>query len=336
MRADQYPDVIVRLYMMYLHHGIKAYERQTIVYPFVAAHTNLDVPLDSILSRRPPQTIRTRSTLPFYDDTLVPQLQAQGKRVYNGVTFAFKQLTETNGVPRLHAELGSYFDHISTCVALENEFVAGGSTPWRDALHATVSPAQLMTNGAGRSAALGVGVLTVFKTSAGYRLLLAERSANTAHKGGSYHVAPAFIFQPSAKSYPAHEWKLSYQIKREYVEELFDEAEMEAGSDFKQAPAAQQLDAMLADGRAALHFIGIAMNLLTTQVAVCALLVIHDEDWFSERIGSAWEMNGVHTIRFQTDLMVLAGLRGEYYRLTPIGAAALWLGVDRAREMGLG
>ncbi len=338
LTAETYPHIIDKLRALYEPHGLTLLQRHGATYPVTVRHPDLNVPADGILSPAVPSVELTRDDLPVYDDTLVPRLKADGRRLFNGVTFAFDRLEENvDGQPvRLHAKLGRYFDFIASSLAIEQEFLRGDSHPLRDAMHAAVPPADLWRTGAGRSAAIGAGVLTVFKHDDGpYRLILIQRSAQAADKPGAYHVAPAFIFQPSALDYPAAEWSFAAQVKREYLEELFNVPEMEGGgADHTQVPEARELDAMLADGRASLHFTGFSMNMLTTQVALCALLLIHQPGWFQAHMGATWEVSGLQALPFATDAEFLAHVPPDFpVRVTPNGAAALWLGVDRARKL---
>lgn len=335
MQPEIYHQAIHKLQTIYTPHGVNLYTRGDNIYPFTMNYTDLDIPLDGTLATELPQTSVSREELPFYDETLVASLQAQGKRLYDGVTFRFEHINQDS--LQVHAQLGSYFDHLTTCMMLEDELVGQNTFPYRDKLHEIVPPAELMVNGQGRSVALGVGTLIVFRHQDGsYKLIVTQRSADTAHKGGALHVAPAFIFQPSSKKYPPQEWGLTYQIQREYVEELFDVEEMETGNaNFAQSAPAQAFAKMLRDGRATIHLTGMVLNLLTTQVAFCTLIVIHNEKWFEQIHGNGgWEMSNLYTASIATDEQLLASLpTNAFMNFTPIGAAAMWLGVDRARRI---
>ncbi|MEM6530603.1 MAG: hypothetical protein AAF653_20055 [Chloroflexota bacterium] len=338
LNTDTYPHIINKLHALYEPHGLALFQRHGATYPLTVRYTNLEVPPDSVLSPHPPSELWTRDDLPIYDDELVPRYKAEGRRLFNGVTFALDRFNDNvdGHSVRLHAKLGRYFDFISSSLAMEQEFLQGDLHPMRDRLHTQVPPADVWRTGAGRSAALGAGVLTVFKHPDGnYRLIVIQRSAQTADKPGAYHVAPAFIFQPTGLEYPSSEWSIERQIKREYLEELFNVTEMEDGGvDPAEVPAAQELETMLDSGQASLHFTGFSMNMITTQVSFCALLLIHQPGWFQEHMGSTWEVGNLQVLPFATDADVLAHLPPDFHiRVTPNGAAALWLGVDRARAL---
>jgi hypothetical protein len=326
MQPETYHRIIQALRTYYAPHGVELFRRHDADYPFALLGTDLT----QTLAPEPPRAQIGRADLPFYDERLIERLRANGAHLFNGRTFIYNGLTDDG---RVRGALGWYFDYVATCIALEEELLAGGSTPLRDRLHAAVPPADMLTSGAGRSASMGVGVLTVFRTSAGYRALLVRRSGKTAHKPGAYHVLPAFTLQPSRADYPAHEWDLAAQIKREYLEELFGAEEMNGGDH----PAGQQLDAMLADGRAELHMTGALVNLMTTHVALVALLLIHDESWYSTSAGNTWETGERLLLPFETDADALAVLPpNAYMNMAPTGAAALWLGVSKARALAGG
>ncbi|MEL6150295.1 MAG: hypothetical protein AAFR56_11785 [Chloroflexota bacterium] len=328
------PDILQRLHSIYAPHGAPPYKRGGSSYPFHLAHTDANpAHINDVLSLEPPYRPLNRDSVFIYDADAVADVQAAGRRVYNGITFTFERLEQDP--LRLYATLGGYFDHIGACIPLENELTTGGDTPLRDRLHSVTPPDRLLYSGRGRGVAIGMGTLTVYKhTDGDYRALIIRRSANTAHKPGAFHVVPAFILQPSGVDYPASEWSLTTQIKREYLEELFNVQEQEnGGADYEAIPAAQQYDAMLADGRAELHFTGFSLNLLTTQVSVCSLLLIHDETWHRQPMGDTWESGGLYSLSIATDEAVLAAIPGDMAQMTPNGAASLWCGVDRARRI---
>jgi hypothetical protein len=332
MDQQAYNRMIQVLQQWYESAGVPLYRRGATVYPFhvIPAHKQ---PLDSLLSTDPPAT--RHQDFAFYDAGHLQTLRARGQRLYNGVTFAFAQLDRAP--LRLHAQIGRYFDHVATCMALENELLAGPPFPLREQLHQQVAPSAIATTGAGRSASLGVSVLTVFGDGDGYRALLAQRSAQTAHMPGRYHVLPAFMFQPSAAETATRDWSLRDHILREYAEELFNVTEAEHGGDSTPHPAYRQLQAMLTTGEAALYLTGITVNLQTTHISVCVLLLVHRTEWYQrlrEQPAMMWETQHVITPPVATDADLLAAVPANFHRLlAPNGAAALWLGVDTVRAI---
>jgi len=335
--STTYQRTIDRLQARYGEAGLPLYERNGVVYPLSLLPLR-DVALDDLLSVEAPVVSIDRDTLPVYHEGLVKEIQAAGGTLYNGTTFAFERLA--TDPPRLHARLGTYYDHVATCIALERELLAGGPSPLRDALHREVAPATTMQTGAGRSAAIGVNALIVYRSVDGdYRVYIAERSKKTAHKPGALHVIPAFTFQPTDPDNPATAWDLRAGIRREYAEELFGVEEAEHGPQAAH-PALVELDDMLADGRASLELTGMTCNLMTTHVSVCTLLMIHDAGWFprlerwrTQHHPENWETERAFRIPMATDDPLTSGHMADIHlSLAPNGAAALWLGVDRARE----
>jgi hypothetical protein len=333
MDRETYAHVIDTLQSVYGKAGIPLYERGGLTYPLTLIPAG-DETLDTLLASSPPREAITRDELPVYDDTRIAQIRANGGNLYDAPTFAFHRL-ERNPL-RLHARIGSYFDHVSTCVALEHELIQGGPTLLRTQLHQTLDPARVTRVGTGRSAAIGVNALVVFRGADGYRALFTQRSSKTAHKPGAYHVIPAFTFQPSETDYASTEWNLFAHIRREYLEELFNVPEAETGQQVEETQAGTEFDALLDDGRAELIFTGMTANLMTTHVSVCSLLLIHDPDWwptFQQETAAMWETNHTYTLPIDNDADLLAALPPDAYRnMAPNGASALWLGIDRARQ----
>ena len=312
----------------YAPYGVRPYQRNGQAYPFAICDSAPSATLETLLSTHPPTTPQSKESFAFYDEGIVSRLQQTSAALYDGTTFAFDCFT--GNPPRLHATLGSYFDHLNTSIALEEELLAGGDTHWR-ALCASVTPGQLLTHGAGRSASLGMSVLTVFKQQDRYQALVVQRSGQTAHMPGALHVLPAFQFQPTAQSDAAHDWNLTRQIKREYAEELFDLPE---DTDAATSEPVRQLNAMLASGDAELHYTGTVMNLQTTHLSVCALLLIHAADWHTQlNVDSAWETATTYRLPVVADEDLLAAFPAHaYQRFAPSGAAAFWLGIDKFRD----
>ena len=102
---------------------------------------------------------------------------------------------------------------------------------------------------------------------------------------------------------------------------------------FHDHPAVATLQAMLADGRAELLLTGIAFNLLSTRPEICAALLIHDPEWYrqsEEQLQQALSTERQETRYIPID--TLDRLPDDLHiRMTPQGAAALWLGLERVR-----
>jgi hypothetical protein len=96
---------------------------------------------------------------------------------------------------------------------------------------------------------------------------------------------------------------------------------------------------MLSDGRAQLLLTGIAFNLLSTRPEVCALLMIHDAEWYIrwqndlEQAMNTERQNTLY-IPIRDDQTILNALpQHPAQHFAPQGAAALWLGIDQARKI---
>lgn len=295
--------------------------------------------VDSVLGR----LYVDAAPLTIYDYGHLHSLQNSGRTLYNGDTYALHSL-ETHPL-RVHAMPGQYFDMLATCDALERELSLAASSklirlPLRQQLHRTLPVAQAGWRGVGRSAALGGACLIVFNQRGTYHALLARRSARNASDVNRLHVMPAFIVQPVRGQWQA-EWRFSDHVIREYLEELYG---VEEGADGHEHPAHQRLTAMLAAGDAQLFLTGVAYNLLTLRAEICALLLIHDAQWWEESstFGGPLTFNAHSEAQdgrlliapITTDEALLTGLpQPLHLAMPPQAYAALWLGVGLARKV---
>src|SRR5690606_24732133 len=142
-----------------------------------------------------------------------------------------------------------------------------------------ISPAHSLKDGRGRSPAIGGVCLVVFKGAAGYQAIISRRTPSHATRPDSYHLVPAFIFQPMSDEMRDGEWSIEHHFYREWLEELFGMRESDS-MDFYQHPALLDLKRMQAAQEAGLYLTGIAYNLLTLRPEICMLLLIHDEGWW--------------------------------------------------------
>ena len=286
----------------------------------------------------------------FYDYSCLHDLQNSKPGLHNGQTFTMQAI---RAKPlRLRGAIGRYFDMLATCAALERELrdaVAEGwmRAPSRATYHRQAPPADVLTNGKGRSATIGIGTLTVFNDGQGYKALLARRSAATAIDSGMYHVLPAMIFEPTTADFAdRREWSLKHQILREVLEELFNFPEQLQPSRwdfFYDHPALIYLLDMLKTGRAQLCATGIVFNLLTLRPEVSTLLLIHDPDWYRRitapdsdmPFATAGETLGGSVVLapIDSDEAFLAHFPPDLHLMMPPHATAtLWLGIDLARR----
>jgi hypothetical protein len=257
------------------------YEQGDGLHPLVFHRATDRDSLDSVLAEMPQERI---TDFAFYNHAYLHTLQNSNRNLFDGTTFALNRL-RTRPL-RLSAYLGSYFDMIATCTALEHELREAATRrfirlPQRKMLHAQIDETRVLTDGRGRSATIGGAVLVVYQhPQTGYRALLSRRTEQHATHPGHYHLMPAFVFQPGGAVPQPHEWDVRYHIEREWLEELFGLPE---GTAFQQHPALVDLHQMEAAGEAGLHLTGIAVSLLSLRPEICALLLIHDPGWW-ERV----------------------------------------------------
>jgi hypothetical protein len=321
------------------------------VYVFPADAQQRAMP-DDVLVAEPPRHTMDRRSFAYYDEGHLEDLR-HTRPITNGLTFCLDRLEA--GPLKLAAQLGGYFDLLATCDALTNELRAYSrgerdNLRLRERLHATVPPRSLWADGGGRCAGIGIAVLTVFNLDGRYHLILGQRANSLATGPGLYHVVPALMFQPSGPDqFLNAEWSITHQIVREFGEELFEVpefanwADVQSADYFYEVPAVADLRAMLGlDGSiptghqpdAELMFTGMAFNPISTRVEVLTLLMIHDASWYTRSqaaIDAAMRTEHQETLYIPLD--TLAGLpEHPHLSMTPPGAAALWLGVDAARE----
>lgn len=327
-------------------------EHNGVPYPVTLARLAADQhdDVDRILAPHSPETFADPATFALYDHAHLDGLKRTRSRLTNGISYIFDRLEVNGDEPRLYGQLGHYFDMLATCDALDVELQAAAlngasNVPNRDRLHAAIPPGRILHTGRGRSAIIGVATLLVYRRDGEYRTLLARRSGGVATGANQFHVLPAFVFQPNGpQHFYAREWRVSHQMLREFGEELFGMPEFPEwpGADspeyFYDFPPVADLRAMLADGRASLHLTGLMFSLPSTRPELCTLLMIHDEAWHARWAGAlaaAVDFERQTTVELPiAAVAVEAALPQDIHlHITPQGAAALWLGLDRARSI---
>ena len=241
--------------------------------------------LDSLLDATPPSA-DTRD-FAVYDYSYLHDLQNSKPGLHNGTTFTLRSIREKP--LKLRGALGRYYDMLATCAAFERELHAAVAQGWmrapsRTAYHRHVQPPEALRRGVKRSAAIGIGTLTVFNDAGQYKALLARRSDATAFDSGMYHVLPAMMFGPTTAGFSdAREWSVKHQVLREVLEELFNMPEQRSPARwdfFYDHPALRYLVGLLDSGAAQLCATGIIINLLTLRPEISTLLLIHDPAWY--------------------------------------------------------
>ena len=326
----------------FTRHGIE--HPVTVYYPSPAQVHNVD----SLLGRRLPRP--EARDFAVYDYSYLHDLQNSKPGLYNGPTFTLQEIRQNP--LHLRGALGRYYDMLATCANLERELRAAAADGWmrapaRTAYHRHVPPAESLWRGSRRSAAIGIGTLTVFNDGGAYKALLARRSEATAFDSGMFHVLPAMMFQQTTVDFAdAREWSVKHQILREVLEELFNLPERRAPERwdfFYDHPALRHLLALLEAGAAQLCATGIILNLLTLRPEISTLLLIHDPDWHARitaadsdtPFATAAETLGDSVVAapIASDEAFLAHFPPDLHLQMPAQATAtMWLGIDLARR----
>jgi len=317
----------------------------TVYYPSEAQIRDVD----SVIDPYPPTQEDTDFAV--YDYSYLHTLQNSKPSLFNGRTFTLNFI-RTNPL-RMRGALGDYFDMLATCATLEHELrdaVAEGwmRAPSRAQYHRHVEPKDAILRGSRRSAAIGIGTLTVFNDKGTYKTILARRSNKTAFDSGMYHVLPAMMFQPTTPefSHPDHEWSIKHQVLREVLEEMFNMPEQlhnEQWDFFYQHPAMVYLQALMDSGQAQLYVTGIILNLLTLRPEVSTLLLIRDPEWYTRITAPDSDMPFMTADETVKGSVVVAPMMRDseflahfpenlYMRMPAQATATLWLGIDLARE----
>ncbi|MCY3796286.1 MAG: hypothetical protein OXG84_00655 [Chloroflexi bacterium] len=321
----------------------------TVYYPSATQIHDVDSLLD------PGLPVAESRDFAVYDYSYLHDLQNSKKGLYNGATFTMRRIQE---YPlRLRGRIGRYYDMLATCAALERESRAAAEAglmraPSRTAYHRQVPPDVALLRGDERSAAIGIGALTVFNDGDVYRAILAKRSESTAFDSNMYHVLPAMMFEPTTANFAdKREWSVKHQILREVLEELFGlpEARRPMRWDyFYDHPALRYLLRLMETGEAQLCATGIILNLLTLRPEISALLLIHDPEWYVRVSAKDSDMpfqtadetvgDSVVMAPITTDEGFLARFPPDLHLSMPAQATAtMWLGIEQARrEIGIG
>lgn len=305
--------------------------------------------VDSLLDPTPPTT--EARDFAVFDYSYLHDLQNSKPGLHNGTTFTLKSIREQP--LKLRGALGRYYDMLSTCAALERELrhaVAQGwmRAPSRATYHRRVQATEALRRGVRRSAAIGIGTLTVFNDAGRYKALLARRSAATAFDSGLYHVLPAMMFGPTTASFTdPREWSVKHQVLREVLEELFNMPEQHSPARwdfFYDHPALRYLLSLLDSGGAQLCASGIILNLLTLRPEISTLLLIHDPAWRRRVTAPDSDMplmtaeetlsETVLAAPIEDDETFLSHFPPDLHLMMPAQATAtMWLGIDLARRL---
>lgn len=235
-------------------------------------------------------------------------------RMWDGTTFSLSgfALDSAGAVERIEGYLGSYFRMRDTAGYLERELYATPSEEFsldtlparRAVLGAFASPSICLTQGGGVDGAMGGSTLVMFARDKTYDMLVAQRSA--AHdRGGLYHTVPSFMYQPVAHRQRVDplDKKISHNVFREYLEELFDVGVSDDAAALYEHPNLKYLCGLIDEGAAELRPSGLVFNLVDHRLEICTLLMIHDDDWYARQGDrSAAQRHGLAPIRASVEM----------------------------------
>ncbi len=337
-------DCLLRLYQCqpFVRHGTK--HPVTVFYPSESQVYDID----SLLDAEPPTP--GERDFAVYDYSYLHDLQNSKPALYNGSTLTLKQIRQNP--LKLRGQIGLYYDMLATCAAFERELrhaVEAGMprAPARTAYHRHIPPLDSLLRGDKRSAAIGIGVLTVFNDGESYRAILARRSQATAFDSNMFHVLPAMMFEPTTAGFSdRREWSVKHQILREVLEEIFalpEQRRPQRWDYFYDHPASRFLLMLLENGKAQLCATGIILNLLTLRPEISALLLIHDPAWHDRVFAAEGDIPFATADETQSDSVVMAPIATDeaflarfppdlHLSMPAQATATLWLGIDQARR----
>jgi len=239
----------------------------------------------------------------------IKRMLEAGPIKYEGHDYCMTQIDLSNAVPKIHGNLGFYYDSILTQYALEWELkkalIKGhtisslskkGSLPLREATETGLDP---ILDGRNRTAALAVSTLLVFnRRNQGYYCLLHRRSADVAVSPNTMHVVPAGMFESIND---ADFWSIEMNVWRELLEELYGEKELQGtgipyiNDYFRQHSPIGSLLQMIQSGSAEHSVTGLCCDLLTLRPEVCTVLFVKDPTFADERrMQLNWEYDIAH------------------------------------------
>ncbi len=302
---------------------------------------DLEAPLGRLRAQQP----ATRGEYPSdFDPTAKPlhEYHCQTEdppRKFNGATFALDRIRRKGQELAIDCTLGRYFVSLATADALDNELLDAQAAapevalglaelPRRGWLHERVDDPVL--DGSRRSAAVSVGTAVIFATPrGGWAVFVAPRSAEVATHALLNHVAPSGILSPLDDGFtpPEEEFSVRRTVLREFAEELYDDNELDVGSQFfhdiDDVPEIRRLAELVATDAADLLYTGVSVNLLTLRPEIGTLLLVRDPDWI--RRESSRELTRPMRSGWEYLRREAAGqLRGrDYISALPLDAAFL-------------
>jgi len=284
------------------------------------------------------------------------------------------RLVELNVVEGLIAKcaMGTYFNSLTTCDILDFELLTkfndwdpnppqfeafAQELKLRNHLHSLESSILIPQ---GRSAAISISTVVIFRVDNDFKTIIRERSRHVAKSPNLLHVTPSFMFQPVMRFWE-EEFSVKHNIYREYLEELFsgeylEKPEFEYSLNFfYEDQNLKYLIQLVDEGKARFYFTGFSLNLMSLLPEICTLLIINDTEWFKNHsrgnevnglqldiLKTNWEFKGIREQKgFLPEGTGLLNLGSDVEipsqilvpeQFVPFGAAALSLGVSVAQE----
>jgi len=317
--------------------------------------------LESILGSLQTQALKSNPTLAKAGEEYVGFLRTLGGPLRDDPTYVLKSIKVAENVT-LDCAMGTYFDALRSCDVLEWELLTVlGKAKEHSGLDSLLRKLKLrnyvhsltnqpVTEPTGRSAAIAISTVVLFRRENEYAVLLQRR----AKEGGVavhrelWHVVPSFMFQPVVGA-TIQEYSVTHNIYREYLEELFDVPEVRRSPSviaydyFYNNPNLGFLRGLLKAGDAQLLLSGVAISLLNLRPEICALLHIDSPEWYDAHKAGG---QGLSRIALNEEwqsanlsVQPLTSIKRGFPspdEMVPTGAAALFLAVQTAAELGLG
>ena len=354
----------------YSHHNVLNVSGT--IYPVVVFPTPKyqERDLESILSKALHRSVHDPEKFVVVDPHFRALAGELGLPLVNRITYTMARLNY-GGKLQLLCELGYYYYTLDTCFSLYWEIlsnldslVESGQDNFRrfdeelklrQVLHEVVGDP--VTDGSRRSVAIGISTLIAYNDGKGIKLWVKRRSMQgVAVYPGLVNVLPSGMFQPLVCSFD-EEFSIRHNLYREYLEEIFDRPEVygeEAYDYFYEDTRLERLFKLVGRGQAELFLTGVAVDLLSLRPEICTLLLIGTPEWFGYHSKAAQEQE-----RFKLSLEFMKGsadrgpLEGQVtpipfsrddrdllqykflspFDITPSGAGAFWLGVNKLREI---
>jgi DNA-binding winged helix-turn-helix (wHTH) protein len=262
----------------------------------------------------------------------------RGKIKHEALEYCMTSIDLTGSLPRIDGRFGLYYDNILTQYAMEWELkkalkIEGhlalargriGTLPLREAIEFGRNP---LLNGMGRCTAMTVSMLMVFeRPGQGLWTLIHKRSIKVGLSAGMLHVVPAGMFEVKN---PREKWSALKAVKREMLEEVYDEEEQQGGEagfedSLEHKKPVPFLSQLIDEKKAELSLTGICCDLLNLRPEICTVLYVpvagltEDRDmhvnWEYERpgprdnFGTPWDLVEVDMQKVRVGEMVPSGV----------------------------